>query len=781
MSNSKHTDLVCIIIIVLSLVLTLVFINGEALGIEVIKSDETADAESTFTESDLSAEWSASSAVYINLETLEITSSSGAYVLDGDICISSGGTYVLSGAMAENSRINVSAKGSEVTIVLNNASIENTDRAPVYISDASKVRIILEEETLNYLTLSGSLCDEDVGYGISAALYSKSDLCINGSGTLCVSSYDVNAIRTSEDMIITGGTYDIDSGENGIVGHNSLRIDNGTFLITAANDGMKSNAESEDESKGYVLINGGQFTINAGGDAISAETILTIEDGIYYLTTGEGASETEAESFDFGGGMSMQEDMELPDGTEMPEGMELPDGMEMPEDMELPDGMEMPDGIELPDGAELPDGTQGSDGSSSGGGMQAPGGMTAPGGGNSDGFGGGSGSAPSDMQNSDEELEAGIEESSSDTSEDSSSEGSTQKPDRKPDQNTDSASESSEDSDGKGVHQGMGGGQMPGGFGGNSSSSSDESLKGIKAGTAIVINGGTFAINTEDDAIHTNGTMTINGGTFDLATTDDGLHADESLTINSGTIIIEMCYEGIESKEIVINDGYIDITSSDDAINAGSGSGGGFGFGGSADGVKLEINGGEIHIDAGGDGLDSNCDLIINGGTVYVDGPTSSANGALDSGTESGGSLLVNGGTVLAVGASGMAEGFEAESGQVSLDFTLQSSFSAGDVLTISDSTGNVIFEYTLLKTGNSIVFSSPDLVEGETYTATAGEITATAEASYGSSSSGFGGFGGGGNGGSHGGGNNPGGSRSESNTDGVINDNNSNTSADAA
>ena len=138
----------------------------------------------------------------------------------------------------------------------------------------------------------------------------------------------------------------------------------------------------------------------------------------------------------------------------------------------------------------------------------------------------------------------------------------------------------------------------------------------------------------------------------------------------------------------------------------------------------LEINDGTIHVNAGGDGLDSNGDLIINGGTITVDGPENGGNGALDSGTESGGRLLVNGGTIAAAGSSGMAESFDEASEQASFHCTFSSSFAAGDVLTVTDAEGEEIFSMTMEKSGNDLVFSSPELTAGETVTVTVGELS---------------------------------------------------------
>lgn len=255
----------------------------------------------------------------------------------------------------------------------------------------------------------------------------------------------------------------------------------------------------------------------------------------------------------------------------------------------------------------------------------------------------------------------------------------------------------------------------------------DSSAKALKGGTKVTISGGAFTIDSYDDAVHSNGSVVITGGTFEIASGDDGIHGDDSLEISGGTIYISDCYEGLEANQITISGGDITLTAYDDGVNANGGSTTGGFFGGgqsstaSSDLPTLRITDGNIVINAGGDGLDSNGDIIIEGGLVIVNGPTDSQNGAIDSGSEYGGTCTISGGTLLALGSSGMAEGFSSSSEQCSFMVSMTSSFSAGDALTITDSGGNVVYQYTITKTGSSVVFSSPDLTLGETYTLTVG------------------------------------------------------------
>ena len=132
--------------------------------------------------------------------------------------------------------------------------------------------------------------------------------------------------------------------------------------------------------------------------------------------------------------------------------------------------------------------------------------------------------------------------------------------------------------------------------------------------------------------------------------------------------------------------------------------------------IWMEINGGYIHILAGGDGIDSNGDLTINGGEIYIDGPSDNGNSAIDYGDWS--DAYVNGGILVAIGSSGMAEEMSDESKQSLIFAKLASQMEAGEV-TLSDNDGNVIISYTSLKSYGCVIISTADLVEGETYTLT--------------------------------------------------------------
>lgn len=316
-----------------------------------------------------------------------------------------------------------------------------------------------------------------------------------------------------------------------------------------------------------------------------------------------------------------------------------------------------------------------------------------------------------------------------------------------------------------------------------------------KAGS-IYIAGGTFTIKSEDDSIHADGSCIIAGGTYTIAAGDDGIHANYDTVITDGSITITDSYEGIEGRRITVSGGTINLTASDDGINAATGGSsdeqrmpggqkgefGGFGRqkgadvqsqemqmpqdgqqpqemqapasrSASDDDVYVKITGGTITVNAGGDGIDSNGNLYITGGTVYVAGPTSNGDGALDYEEEAS----ITGGTLIAAGSSGMAQGMGSNSTQCSMLVNLSETIAAGSVISLKDSSGNVLISWTSPKQFSSVVISTAELAQGSTYTLVTGdtqtEVTLSSVATT-SGSAGFGGgFGGAGGRGGNGGG----------------------------
>lgn len=270
--------------------------------------------------------------------------------------------------------------------------------------------------------------------------------------------------------------------------------------------------------------------------------------------------------------------------------------------------------------------------------------------------------------------------------------------------------------------------EIEAGGGVSATPSESESFKGMKAGNVMQINTGKFSINSADDSLHSNGSLTIDNGEFNLKTGDDGIHADDTLTINKGQLTVAESYEGLEAVAIVIEDGTIAVTSSDDGLNAGGGSDGsetgGFGqdnFGGGD--YSITIKGGVIVIEAEGDGIDSNGDINQTGGTVLVSGPTNGGNGALDY----DGTYTISGGILVAAGSSGMAMLPSDSSTQASLGVYFDNSQEANQLINVADSEGANIISFAPTKIYQHVAISAPDIQKGSQYTVSVGGKLTTA------------------------------------------------------
>lgn len=187
--------------------------------------------------------------------------------------------------------------------------------------------------------------------------------------------------------------------------------------------------------------------------------------------------------------------------------------------------------------------------------------------------------------------------------------------------------------------------------GGHTTALTDDSAscKGFKAGKTLTVTGGTLTVDSADDALHANADVSITGGTLTLATGDDGVHADNDLVIgakgasstSTPRINITASYEGLEGTTVTVYSGDIDVVASDDGVNAASST-----LGEHSDKYAISIAGGDLYIDAGSDGLDSNNDITITGGKVEVYG----ADAMMDAAIDYDGTFTLSGGTLFGAG-----------------------------------------------------------------------------------------------------------------------------------
>lgn len=251
------------------------------------------------------------------------------------------------------------------------------------------------------------------------------------------------------------------------------------------------------------------------------------------------------------------------------------------------------------------------------------------------------------------------------------------------------------------------------------------STKGVKATNMIIINEGTYNFDCADDAFHSNKDLEFYNGTVQIQTGDDAFHADENLKIYNGNINIEKCYEGLEGLTVEIFDGNIDIISNDDGINAAGGNDqSGFEEKGqdkfiSDTGAEIIISGGNLTINAEGDGIDSNGNLTISGGNIYVMGASVGADTAIDY----DGDGTITGGTIIGIGLNGMTQNFGSNSTQGSILVSTNNQENGSKII-LTDSIENEILYWQSEKSFSSVLISSPELKEGGTYSITAGTYT---------------------------------------------------------
>lgn len=481
--------------------------------------------------------------------------------------ITSGGTYTLSGEI-EDIMVTVDADNSDVNLILDGATISNSGGPAIYIRSADKVTLTLAEGSTNTLSDGYNYMITDSDSTLDAAIFSKADLTINGSGTLNLTGNYKHGIVSKDDLIISSGNLNITAANVGLNGKDCVKIGSGNMTISAGSDGIRSDND-EDTSRGYVYLYGGCIQIVAGNDGIQAETVINVEDVDLSITAGGGSS------------------------------------------------------------ASL---------------------MT-----------------------------------------------------------------------------------------------SDESYKGMKAGSDIYITGGSFNIDSLDDCIHSNGTITIADGFYVLSSGDDGVHADTDLAVSGSETIISILksYEGMEATNLMISDGRMEITASDDGLNAAggndaSGMGNRPGMGGfSSSTGRIVISGGTVTLYASGDGLDANGTLSITGGNVTVVGPINGDTAILDFNTTG----TITGGTFIGVGSANMAQNFSSSSSQGAM-LVKTGTQSEGTTIRLADSSGKELLSYTAQQSFSCVILSHPSIVQGNTYTLTVGSSGTTVTMSstvYGSSGNGGG------------------------------------------
>ncbi len=594
MSTHRYIDVICCAVLVLTLLITVLFMNGEAFGLQMIVDEDAEDYEGSvwFTPNDQNGTWETASATQIALRGDDAAvSGGGAYAYDGNVMITSAGKYVVSGTL-NNGRIIVDTNNAaKVWILLNGAKISCADAACIDIEQADKVFLTLAEGTDNSLTTSG-FSDESSAAGMDGALFSRDDLTINGSGSLCVSAAVEHGITVNDELVITGGTITVTAERDALHVNDGLRMKKAVLSLSGGDDGISLTGLGSD-----LYVESGTVELTAVDNGITAENSITLVDGKFTVEAGNDGI-TAAGNIEISGGY-----INVTAGD---------------------DGIQSDTAVLISGGTVL---------------------------------------IPS-------------------------------------------------------------------------------CYEGIEA-VIIDISGGDITVYPEDDGLNANGAADLYGGfggggmpNGDMLQPQDNMEPPEGLEFPQSTDIplppagSEMPQgqedmEPFSEAEQSVVPGQQEIPGDEAAADSEATSVSSTDAG-STDETWIRISGGSITVinDSArdSDGLDSNGDIIITGGTVRVSLTNSGSNSALDFGSENGGVMEISGGEVVACGSYSMAEGFGSASTQCSILYNIKRGAAAGTKVSLEDSEGNILLSYDVPCSFSSVAISCPDMHLGETYTVVVGD-----------------------------------------------------------
>ena len=221
-------------------------------------------------------------------QTADLNSATAFTVSDEeDIRITEAGTYVLSGTASDVTVCVEAGKDDKVQLVLQDLHLTNSNFPCIYVVSADKVFVTTAADSS--LSVTGTF-RTDGNTHTDGVIFSRSDLTLNGTAVLTISSTD-NGVVCKDDLKITGGTYTVAADSKAFEANDSIRVLGGTFTIRAGTDGFHAEKD-EDNSKGYLYIGGGDITITCGDDGLHAATVVQIDDGTVAVTAAEGIEST---------------------------------------------------------------------------------------------------------------------------------------------------------------------------------------------------------------------------------------------------------------------------------------------------------------------------------------------------------------------------------------------------------------------------------------------------------------------------------------------------------
>lgn len=241
-----------------------------------------------FEPEDLNASFDPEKSITIELnDTQAIINGNGAEQYDEQIRITEGGEYILRGK-SEHFRMVIDVpKDEQVHIILDDVTMYSSTTSPLYIKEAGKVILTLQEGTSNVFSdeKRSNTLDEDEP---NAVIYSKTDLTINGTGALTILARENDGITSRDDLNIVSGSIEVHAVDDGLFGRDRLAIQDGNVTIQAGGDGLKSTNDSE-PNLGDIVIEGGHFQIATTGDGMQAAGSIRVDGGTFTINAAEDA------------------------------------------------------------------------------------------------------------------------------------------------------------------------------------------------------------------------------------------------------------------------------------------------------------------------------------------------------------------------------------------------------------------------------------------------------------------------------------------------------------
>lgn len=627
-----------------------------------ISNDDNTDIDIStpnFTKPDITignVDYDITSDIIIDLTNKSITNNNG-YVLfeDNTLFITNTGKYYLTGSL-DGRIVCTGNEETQIELILNGVSLTSQEYSPLIGYDIDSLIINAESNSVN--TITDNRIQEE---SYNSAIYSNCDMDIKGKGTLNVFGYLNNGIHSTKDLKIKNLNLNVTSLNNSIKGNDSITVSNANiYAVSTSGDAMKTTStsiSSKGKQKGSVTLTGGTINLFAACDAIDAAYDVYI-----------------------------YEDVELNCYTEdySPYSQYVSNVSKDTLYLQIPSTCSATLTFNLEEGtSKTISGTKVATQS-----MQRP--------------GVNSGvyyqfEVPTNTINFIVNLTYNKKIYSSDKLSLNESYDCLTAQIRNSNLVTSWSTYQVSQGGGFGGPGGMIGSMQDG-----NTNKASYSCKGIKSKNEIYITGGNISIYSHDDGIHATygetlenestglGNIYISGGNLSITSDDDGIHADLNLEVTGGCVKVLKSYEGLEANIITIDGGTSEVYASDDGLNATK----------TKETPYIYFKSGTIYINADGDGIDSNGNIVMSGGNVIAIGPKDAGNGVLDF----DGSFKLTGGNLLCIGCNGMNQ---VPTGNGATVKTSKTSVSQGKYLTLSVD-GTVTLELYISKSNmNYIVYAS--------------------------------------------------------------------------